>query len=195
MNSSRQALQTIGELFSNFELVFEFLVESRKFFKRIARLEYYQSTTSYIWSMDSFRQALQTNGKLFQISNSFSNYWPKQKNIQTNSDVWILIKVQYVRSINVSQQALQINGKLFFQISESFFELITLFKIILAFGLGMRGGGRHLCWSANVLVQGTVLGHNRWKSQHVHTNFFIVLNESRRIQLQFEANRIKIGPL
>ena len=40
MDSSLQVQQTNGKLFSNFELVFEFLTKNRKFLKRIARDEY-----------------------------------------------------------------------------------------------------------------------------------------------------------
>ena len=40
MDSSQRALQTNGKIFSNFDLVFEFLAEKRKFSKRIVRREY-----------------------------------------------------------------------------------------------------------------------------------------------------------
>ena len=42
-------------------------------------------------------------------------------------------------SMDSSEQALQINGKLFY-IWESFFELTTIFKIIVALGFCMCGG-------------------------------------------------------
>ena len=37
--------------------------------------------------------------------------------------------------MDLTRQALQNNVKLFFQISESFFELVTIFKIEVALGL------------------------------------------------------------
>ena len=40
MGLSQRALQTNGKLFSNFEWVFEFLVENHNFFKIIAKHEY-----------------------------------------------------------------------------------------------------------------------------------------------------------
>ena len=59
-------------------------------------MDFDQSAVFYI-SMDSSREALQTNGKLFfLISNSFSNISQKPKNIQTNREAWILVKVQCV---------------------------------------------------------------------------------------------------
>ena len=62
----------------------------------------------------------------FQFQIHFRIIGRKQKNIQTNI-VNIDQSAIYHISINSSRQALQINGKLFFQISESFFELTTLF--------------------------------------------------------------------
>ena len=48
--------------------------------------------------------------------------------------------------MDLTRQALQTNGKLFFQISESFFELTTKIKIIVALGLCMRVlGEAYLC--------------------------------------------------
>ena len=44
-------------------------------------------------------------------------------------------------SMDLTRQGLQTNGKFFFQISESFFELVTFLKIIVALGLFKRGGG------------------------------------------------------
>ena len=62
MDSSEQAVQSNEKLFFlNFKFVFEILTENQKIFKRVARRE---SAMCYI-SMDSTRQALQTNGKLF----------------------------------------------------------------------------------------------------------------------------------
>ena len=70
--------------------------------------------------MDSSRQALQTNGKFFfQIS--FRYFGRKPKNIQTNSEARILIKLQCVffLSMDLSRQVLLNDGK-FFQNSNSF---------------------------------------------------------------------------
>ena len=58
----------------------------------------------------------------------------------------------YFISMNSSQQALQINGKLFFQISDSTFELTTLFKNNTGVRFRHARWGRHLCWSVCVLV-------------------------------------------
>ena len=66
MNSSRRALQTNGNV-TNFELVFELLAENQKICKRKARrgILIKVQCVIYIISMDSSRQALQINGKLF----------------------------------------------------------------------------------------------------------------------------------
>ena len=48
----------------------------------------------------------------------------------------------YYISMDLTQQALQTNVKFFFQILKSFFELVTIFKIIVALGLCKRGGGK-----------------------------------------------------
>ena len=65
---------------------------------------------------------------LFQILISFSNYWPKTEKYSNElQGVNINQSAIYYISINLSRQALQISEKLFFQISESFFELVTIF--------------------------------------------------------------------
>ena len=56
--------------FSNFEFVFELLAENRKYSNEWRGVIIDQITMCYI-SMDSSRRALQTNGKLFIISESF----------------------------------------------------------------------------------------------------------------------------
>ena len=43
MDSSQQALQTNGKLFSNFIFVFKFFAENPNFFKIIARHEYWSN--------------------------------------------------------------------------------------------------------------------------------------------------------
>ena len=67
-------------------------------FKRIAGLCFYCKSLMLCYtSMDSYRRSLQTNGKLsFKFQIRFWINGRKPKNIQTNSVVWILIKVQCV---------------------------------------------------------------------------------------------------
>ena len=82
---------------------------------------------SYI-SMDLFRQALQTDRKLFfKFRIRFRIIGRKQKNIQTNIEVWILINVQYIVYQKICLDMLYELMETFFQISESFFEWATLF--------------------------------------------------------------------
>ena len=66
----------------------------------------------------------------------------KQKNIQTNSEVWILIKdkCNVCISLESSRHALQNDGKLFSNF-EMIFWITTLFKIIVALVSGKLGGG------------------------------------------------------
>ena len=56
--------------FSNFEFVFELLAENRKYSNEWRSVNIDQIAMCYI-SMNSSRRALQTNGKLFIISESF----------------------------------------------------------------------------------------------------------------------------
>ena len=76
--------------------------------------------------MDSSRQALQTIGKLFQISIPFSNYWPKTE--KYSNRVNIDKCAMYYISMDLTRLALQTNGKLFsnfgiiFRISYNFFK-------------------------------------------------------------------------
>ena len=78
--------------------------------------------------MDSPQQAIQTYGKLFQISNSFLNYWPKTEkysnrqrvvNIDQNAMLYILM--------DLSCQALQTN-EFFFPISNYWSKTENIFK-------------------------------------------------------------------
>ena len=76
----------------------------------------------------------------FQIS--FQNFGRKPKNIQTNREAWILIKVKCI----AMHQCIWLDKLyklmwIFFPILELLFELVTIFKIILALGLCKRGGG------------------------------------------------------
>ena len=71
--------------------------------------------------MDSSRQALQTNRNPFQI-----RFWingRKQKNIETNSESWILIKVQYVIHKWIRLDML-------YKLLTAFFKFRTSFRII-----------------------------------------------------------------
>ena len=89
--------------------------------------------------MDSCWQALQTNGKFFLNFELIFKLMSKNKNIQMNSDAWVLINVDVLaKSIDLARQALQAHENL--QISEYFFELTTIFKILVALGLCMQGG-------------------------------------------------------
>ena len=64
--------------------------------------------------MDLSQRALQTNRKLFQISNSFSNFWPKT---EICSKVQRGVNIDQIAmcciSMDSSQRALQTNEKLF----------------------------------------------------------------------------------
>ena len=74
----------------------------------------------------------------FQISYFFFRIiGQKPKNFKTRE----CVMYYKIISIDSTQKALQINGKLFFQISESFFDQITIYKIIVTLGLCKRGGG------------------------------------------------------
>ena len=59
---------------------------------------------------------------------------------QTNSEAWILIKLQCVLYQWIRLNELYKLIESFFQISESFFELVTIFKNNSGVGLGMQGG-------------------------------------------------------
>ena len=76
----------------------------------------------------------------YQILNSFSKFWPKTEKYSKE-----------LRGVNIDQiemcyKWIRLNElyKLMescFQISESFFDSVTIIKIIVAFGLCKRGGG------------------------------------------------------
>ena len=90
--------------------------------------------------MDSSRRALQTNGKLFRISFPIICRKPKKysnKERGVNIDQCAMCYI----SLDLCRRALETNGKLF-----SNFEIILrinyiILKIIVAFGLCMRGEG------------------------------------------------------
>ena len=69
MDLSQRVLQLIEKLFPNFEFVSKFLAENRIFLKQIADREYGSkcNVLPIAISMDSSRQALQTNGFLLSI--------------------------------------------------------------------------------------------------------------------------------
>ena len=59
--------------------------------------------------MDLSQQGLKTNGKLFfQISNSFSNYWPKTEKHSKSRCEYYQSAICYI-SMDLSRQALQTN--------------------------------------------------------------------------------------
>ena len=72
----------------------------KQVFKRIAGFSLFILNLQCCISMDSFRRALQTNGKhFFQISNSFTNFWPKtvfflQK--RARREYWLNCNVLYI---------------------------------------------------------------------------------------------------
>ena len=68
--------------------------------------------------MDSSQRALQIKGKLFQISISFSNYWPKIE--KYSNRVNIDRSAMYYISMDETRQALQTNGKLFLKFRDHF---------------------------------------------------------------------------
>ena len=77
--------------------------------------------------MDSSQQALLTNGKLFlKFKLVFKLLAGNRKNIQTNSEVWILIKAQYIIYQWILLDMLYKLMESIFQISELFFELTTI---------------------------------------------------------------------
>ena len=66
MDLSQRALQTNGKLFPNFESVFEFSAENRKFSKEWRGVNINQIAMCHI-SMYSSQRALQINEKVFRI--------------------------------------------------------------------------------------------------------------------------------
>ena len=95
MNLFQRALQTNGKLFTNFELVFEFLAENIIFSNQYQGVIIDQSVMCYI-SMDSSRQALQTNGKLFFLNIKTEKYSNEYRgvNIVCRPAVWSYLPVQ-----------------------------------------------------------------------------------------------------
>ena len=96
MDSFQRALWTNEKLFSNFKLVFEILAENRKIFKRIARHEYWFNYN--VLYINGFVLTSSTNWRkaVFYFQISFRNFGRKLKNIQTNRETCILIKLQCV---------------------------------------------------------------------------------------------------
>ena len=95
--------------------------------------------------MDSSkRRALQTNGHLFSnFEFVFDLLAEKRKNIRTNREAWILIRVQCFIYQWIRLDMLYKAMKAFFQISESFFELTYFFlnNSSVGFMHARRGGG------------------------------------------------------
>ena len=154
MDSSQQALQTNGKLFSNFEYFFEFLAENRNFSKRLARREYWSNwNVSYIIGFVSTSSTNEWK-TLFKFHIRLWIIDRKPKNIQANTEVWILIiKVQCVMYQWICLDKLYKLMKSFFQISESFFEFVTIFWNNSGVVFMHARRGRHLCWTTRVLVE------------------------------------------
>ena len=89
--------------------------------------------------MDLSRWFLQTNEFFFFFF--FLIIDRKPKNIQANSEAWILVKLQCVIHQWIRLDELYNLIESFIQISESFFKLTNFFEIIVELGLCMRGGG------------------------------------------------------
>ena len=93
MDLSQRALETNVKLFSNFQ----FLAEDQNFFKGILRSEYWSNcNVLYMYQWISLDKLYKLMESLFFFLNSFFELLAENsKNILTNSDVWITIKVQY----------------------------------------------------------------------------------------------------
>ena len=78
--------------------------------------------------MDSSQQALQTTVMEIFFKFIFGIIGEQPKNIQTNSEAWILVKVQYVIYQWIRLDKLyKLMESFFFQISKLFFESTTIF--------------------------------------------------------------------
>ena len=82
-----------------------------------------------------------------------------------NSEAWILTKVQWVLYQWICLDKLYKLMKSCFQISESLFELTTIFQNNSGVGFLHVWRGRHLCSSARVLVY-TFIGASSWMNCH-----------------------------
>ena len=99
-------------------------------------------------SMDSSRQALQNNEKLFSYFNFVFKLLAENKKKYLNY-VNIDRSSTYCTSMDLTWQALQINEKLL-----SNFRIIFRISLLVISGVGFmhaRGGG-YLCWTARILV-------------------------------------------
>ena len=120
--------------FSHFEFVFKLSARNRFFFFQInseAWILVKLQCVSYI-SMDSSRRALQTNERLFVNFIFVSKFWQKTenfglkpKNIQKNSESWILIKLQCVIYQWICLNKLYKLMEKLFKISDFFYEILT----------------------------------------------------------------------
>ena len=103
--------------------------------------------------MDLSQRALQTNGIFFyKFQIRYQIIVWTLKNIQTNSEALILIKVQCVVYQWIRLDKLYKLMEDFFLISKSFFGLTTFSKNNCGVGFMHAWRWRHLCWSAGVLV-------------------------------------------
>ena len=90
-------LNELYKLMESFLSNFEFLAENVNFLKRIARREYW-ANCNVLNIMDFSQRALQTNVKLiFQISNNFSKFCPKNENFSNRVNIdWSEIYYNYI---------------------------------------------------------------------------------------------------
>ena len=105
----------------------KFWLKTEKYPKKWRGVNIGQISMCYI-SMDLSQRALQTNWDLFfKFQISSRNFGRKPKNIQTNREAWILIKVQCVIYQWIWLDKLLKLMWCFFPISESFLVLVIIF--------------------------------------------------------------------
>ena len=147
MNSSQRALHTYEKIFANFELVFDFLAVNRIFSKRIARREYWSNCN-----------VLQINGF---VSTSSTNWWKaffkfwifgqKQKIFKRieRREYWLKCNVLYINEFDSTSST---NELKLFQNFGIIFRISYIFLNNSCVVFMQARWGRHLCWTAHVLV-------------------------------------------
>ena len=154
MDSSQQALQTNEKLFSNFKLVF--LILTKKKMKNI-------QTNKEVWiliKLQCFIYQWITLNKLYQlIEKSFSNFNFVSKLLAENRKIfkpceyWYKCKCIMYQWIWLDKLFKLFKSlESFFQISESFFKLVTIFLSNSGVRFMHARRGTHLCWTVRVLV-------------------------------------------
>ena len=133
MDLFHRGLQTNGKLFFKFWINFLIFGRNQKFFKRIARCEYWSNCNILYISRDFSQRAVQSDGNLLSNFNSFSNYWPKTKKYSNRVNInW---SAMYFISMDLTLQALQTNRIFFFKFQNHFLNELNCFKTIVALGL------------------------------------------------------------